>query len=195
MKALSEFDTLEAAKAHTETRGKMIPRVTMNSLLAQAGLFNAFEQAAANNDAIAAFMHPTSTEYNFIQSSATGQAQIGLLDALIASGQFVGLATLRPTVIALANEIYSPYANATEHDFRKAKGNCPVKAVIPVNGYLKITLTQDVEAHRPQVYVEIQGVFQRVTGFGLISKSGDYLLQVPRNHSVFYVDDPYGSIS
>ena len=44
----------------------------------------------------------------------------------------------------------------------------------------------------PQVYVDIQGVKQRITGFWLVDKAGDYLAQVPRDYASFYVDDAYG---
>ncbi|MEM7419907.1 MAG: hypothetical protein AAF364_09275 [Pseudomonadota bacterium] len=46
----------------------------------------------------------------------------------------------------------------------------------------------------PQVYVDIQGVKQRVTGFSLVDKAGDYLAQVPRGYTSFFVDDCYGAM-
>ena len=200
MKHLSEFETLEAAKEYPQTRGKMIHRNSMNAWLSQAGKYRRLKEIAAdaNNplgDGAAAFLD--STEYNLIQTSETGQGVIQLMQALIlAEDNDPALQAVLDKGIAAANEVYYPHANATEYDFKRAKG-LPIaqKEAIPVNGYIKITLTQDVEPHRPQVYVDIQGVKQRITGFGLVDKSGDYLAQVPRGYSVLYVDDAYGVIA
>lgn len=198
MKQLAEFETLEAAKLYTYTQGKLIPRVTMNSLLGDAGLMLAFEVEAKTDDRFAAFMHPTSTEYNFMvgDGTTTGDRQIAMLDDIIAEGKFPALEALKPIVLHIANPTATPYANTAEYDFKRAKGlSIPQKEVMPVNGYIKITLTQDVEAHRPQVFADIQGVKQRITGFGLVDKAGDYLAQVPRGYASFYVDDAYGAIA
>lgn len=200
MKTLAEFDTLEAAKEYPQTRGKMIHRNSMNAWLSQAGKYRRLKEIAAdaNNplgDGAAAFLD--STEYNLIQTSETGQGVIQLMQALIlAEGNDPALQDVLDKGIAAANEFYYPHANATEYDFKRAKG-LPItqKEVIPVNGYIKITLTQDVEPHRPQVYVDVQGVKLRVTGFGLVDKAGDYLAQVPRGYASFYVDDAYGVIA
>lgn len=196
MKQLAEFNTLAEAKAYTYTQGKLIPRTTMNSLLGDAGLMIALEVEAKTDDRFAAFMHPTSTEYNFMIGNPTGDKQIAMLDDIIAEGKFPALAALKPVVLHIANPVTYPHANASEYDFNRAKG-LPIaqKQVTPVNGYIKITLTQNVEAHRPQVYADVQGVKQRVTGFGLVDKAGDYLAQVPRGHVSFYVDDAYGAIA
>lgn len=200
MKTLAEFDTLEAAKAYTETRGKMIHRNSMNAWLSEANKYRRLKAIALDEnhplgDGAAAFLD--STEYNLIQSSETGQGVIQLMQALVAAeSDDAALQAVLDKAIAAANEIYYPHANATEYDFKRAKG-LPIaqKEVTPVNGYIKITLAQDVEPHRPQVYVDIQGVKQRVTGFGLVDKAGDYLSQVPRGYASFYVDDAYGAIA
>lgn len=197
MKQLSEFETLQEARDYPFTQGKMIHRNSMNAWLSQAGKYRKLKEIAAdvNNplgDGAAAFLD--STEYNLIQSSETGQGVIQLMQGLIAAeGNDPDLQAVLDKGIAAANEVYYPHANATEYDFKRAKG-LPIaqKEVAPVNGYIKITLTQDVEPHRPQVYVDIQGVKQRVTGFGLVDKAGDYLAQVPRGYASFYVDDAYG---
>lgn len=199
MKTLAEFDTLEVAKLHTETRGKMIHRNSMNAWLSEAGKYRRLKAIAADEahplgDGAAAFLD--STEYNLIQSSVTGQGVIQLMQALVAAeGNDAALQEVLSKAIAAANEVYYPYENATQHDFAKAKGNCPVKTVTPVNGYLKITLTEDVEAHRPQVYAMAQNVKTHVTTFSAVSKAGDYLAQVPRQYSELLIDNFYGAIA
>ena len=199
MKTLAEFDTLEAAKEYTQTQGKMIHRNTMNLLLAQNERYITLKDIADNplhpmRELVAAFMD--STEYNLIQTSTAGQAVINLMKTLIAAEDGdANLQAVLDTAMALANETYYPHANATEYDWKREKG-LPIKQkeVTPINGYIKITLTKGVEAHRPQVYADIQGVKQRVTGFGLVSKAGDYLAEVPRGYAIFYVDDAYGAM-
>ncbi len=197
MKTLAEFDTLEVARAYPKIRGKMIHRNSMNAWLSQAGKYRRLKEIAADatnplGDGAAAFLD--STEYNLIQTSETGQGVIQLMQALIlAEGNDPALQAVLDKGIAAANEVYYPHANATEYDFKRAKG-LPIaqKEVTPVNGYIKITLTQDVEPHRPQVYVDIQGSLIRKTGFGLVGKAKDYHAEVPRGYDRFYVDDAYG---
>lgn len=199
MKTLAEFETLEAAKEYPQVRGKMIHRNSMNAWLSEAGKYRRLKAIAADEshplgDGAAAFLD--STEYNLIQSSATGQGVIALMQALVAAeGNDAALQAVLDKAISAANEVYYPHANATQHDFAKAKGNCPVKTVTPVDGYLKITLTQDVEAHRPQVYAMVQDVRQYVTTFGVVSKADDYLAPVPRQYSELLVDNFYGVIA
>lgn len=199
MKTLAEFETLEAAKEYPQVRGKMIHRNSMNAWLSGARKYRRLKAIAADEshplgDGAAAFLD--STEYNLIQSSATGQGVIALMQALVAAeGNDAALQAVLDKAIAAANEVYYPHANATEYDFAKDKGICPVKTVTPVNGYLKITLTQDVEAHRPQVYAMVQDVRQYVTTFGVVSKADDYLAPVPRQYSELLVDNFYGVIA
>lgn len=198
MKHLSEFEALQSARDYSFTQGKMIHRNSMNAWLSTANKYRRLKAIAADEnhplgDGAAAFLD--STEYNLIQSSETGQGVIALMQALIvAEGDDAGLQVVLDKAIANANEITRPYKSVSEYEWRKARGETiNKKQVTPVNGWLKITLTQDVEPHRPQVYVDIQGVMQRVTGFDVVEKTGDYLAQVPRSHSVFYVDDCYGA--
>ena len=196
---LTDFNTLAEAKAHPTTAGKLIHRDTMNSLLASAGLYVAFKNMAldSNNpfqDLIAAFLD--SEEYNFMLDSATGVRQIAALDTMIAAGGDLGaaLAALKPVILGIANPVSYPFATATAHDFAKAKGSMVYVQVTPSGGWVKITTTADCEAHRPQIYAEIQGVKQRIAGFDLVSKAGDYLAQVPRGYTLF-VDNHYGVVS
>ena len=199
MKLLAEFETLEAAKEHTQVRGKMIHRNSMNAWLSDAKKYRRLKAIAEDEnhplgDGAAAFLD--STEYNLIQSSETGQGVIQLMQTLIAAeGNDAALQAVLDKAIAAANEVYYPYENATQHDFAKAKGICPSKEVTPVNGYLKITINEDVEAHRPQVYAMVQSVKTHVTTFSTVSEEGDYLAQVPRGYSELLVDNYYGVIA
>lgn len=200
MKKLEEFETLKSARSYVEKQGKLIHRNTMNLILAKNNCYNRLKEIAENSlhpmrDLVGAFID--STEYNLIQSSETGQGVIALIQSLIAhENNDADFTNVLSTSIGLANKEYNPYENVSEYEWRKARGEVVnTKQVVPSNGWLKITVTQDVEAHRPQVYAEVQDVKVRITGFGLIEKAGDYLAQVPRGHEVLYVDDYYGVLS
>lgn len=197
MKQLKEFETLEDARAYQAVEGKMIHRNTMNLILAQNNCYNRLKDIGSNplhplRDLVSAFID--STEYNLIQSSPTGQGVIALMQSLIQyEGNDADLTNVLNTSIAAANTTYKPYENVSEYDWRIACGHeIDKKQATPANGYIKITLTQDVEAHRPQIYAEEQGVIIRIAGFKEIEKTGDYVASVPRNYSIFYVDDCYG---
>ena len=194
---LSNFTTLAEAKAHTVTSGKLIHRDTMNSLLAREGIYVAFKAITLNDthpfqNLIAAFMD--SQEFNFMQGNPTGDAQTLLLDTMIAANipESSALANLKPILLSLSNPVNYPFANATQHDFDKAKGAMVYAQVTPQGGWLKVTTIADCEAHRPQIYAEIQGIKRRVAGFDLVETAGDYLAQVPAQYSTLFVDNAYG---
>ena len=194
MSNLSDFATLSDARAHTEVIGKLIPRTTMNSLLARYDLFLGFQAEADTDSRFAAFMHPTSMEYNFIQSSATGQAQIDMFDQIISEGKFPALAGLRDTVIGLANVETFPHANATEYEFALAKGQqIQTKPVEWEDGFAFITTTGNCEKHNPQILREVRGQLVPVSNFRGVESAGDYRAACP-----FYPDlvvhDAYGLV-
>lgn len=192
-------ELLALAKAEKVTVGKLIHRDSMNSLLASAGMYNALKAIAADtnnpdSDAMAAFLD--STEYNFIVGDTTGDRQIAAMDAIISEGGVLGagLGAIKPVIIAMANRESDAYPNVTLHDIKTATGTITRVSKQAVNGWLKITTTADCEAHRPQIYVDVQGVLQRVAGFNVVSVKGDYVAQVPRVYAEYFVDDAYGVI-
>lgn len=156
---------LAAAQAHTETQGKLIPRNTMNSILAQAGMYNAFLLASPTDDLIAAFMDVSSTEYNFIQGNATGDGQIAALDTLIAGG-YPQLAGLKPVLIGLCNTPFNPFADATIEQVKAIRDPATMAAVTnPAEaahvvsqsnkGGFRFTITA-AEAFKGNVEIEVQ---------------------------------------
>lgn len=198
MKSLAEFETLEAAWLHVEKQGKLIHRNTMNLILAKNNCYNRLKEIGENplhpmRDLVSAFID--STEYNLIQSSKTGQGVIELMQALIAhEGNDDDFANVLSTSIALANKEYKPYENVSDYEWRKARGeNVNTKQITPINGWLKITLTKDVEAHRPHLYIDVQGVKKQVGASAQLSESGDYLIKASSNQT-HYIDDFYGAI-
>ena len=196
---LKDFATLADARAYTTTNGKMIHRNSMNAWLAQAGMYRRLKAIAADNthplaDGCAAFLD--STEYNLIQTSETGQGVIALMQALItAESNNPALQAVLDRAIAAANETVTPYANVSLYDWQRARGIAvPQKQVSVSGGWIKITLTQDIEPHRPQIYAETLGIKRRIAGFDVVSTAGDYLAYVGAFASV-WVDDAYGAIA
>ncbi len=194
---LSDFDTLAEAKSATAVRGKLIHRNSMNAMLSEADRYTRLKDIAADpthplQDKVAAFMD--STEFNFMQDNETGLKVTAMMDELITHENDPALQAVRDMSVAKANESYKPFENATQYDWLKAKGTCPTKPVTAINGWVKIFLTRDVEAHAPQVYGMVQEVKTRVAGFSTISKAGDYVVQVPRGFRQMYVDDAYEAI-
>ena len=147
---------LTEAQAHTETRGKLIHRDSMNSFLAQAGIYAAMKKIAAEDghpwqDAVSAFMD--SNEFNFMQTGTTGPAQIAMLDGMIAGGitQGVGarsvdvsgaLAAIKPTVIARANETINPFASTTLEQVKAIRHPATWQPVTIASGNDKVVLTE-----------------------------------------------------
>lgn len=131
---------LDAAKLHPLTTGVLIHRDSMNSILAIAGIYVRFKEIAieANHpfqNLIAAFLD--STEYNFKQSekpSSTGMRQIAALDAIINANIDVSvpLASIKPAIMAKANQITYPFANTTLQDIIDERDSGEVVS-LPIN--------------------------------------------------------------
>lgn len=204
MKTLSEFDTLTEAKQYPETRGVILNANDMGVLFDKhPGTLGSLESIEGQNESVKIFLtlfRSGGGRYDFrkkpagVNEETDGEKLKTKMQQLVEAG--VVSEAFASDVFNAANPVTYPHANATEYDFKREKG-LPIirKEVAPVNGYIKITLTQDVEPHRPQVFADIQGVKQRVTGFGLVDKAGHYLAQVPRGYAKFYVDDAYGVIA
>lgn len=124
---LSDFNTVEDARAYEETKGFLINRDTVNSQLAQKGIYNKIKAIAADDaspfqDIISAFLD--SKNYNFIQGNVTGDAQLALLDALIAANLDISqeLIEIKQIFIDKANRKTKPFESATQAQFNIAKG-------------------------------------------------------------------------
>lgn len=191
---LSQFNTLEDAKEHSEQKERMISHDMIVVFLTKNQCITSLQNST--DESAKGFWLAVSSgvqEFNIMSSHPVGQGNQQLLTHMVSIG--ATNQSFADDCLSYANFITHPYAKATTHEFMKAKGTCPVKAVEPINGWLKITLTQDVEAHRPQVYTTIQGVRQHITTFGVIGAAGDYLAQVPRGYTELLIDDAYGAIA
>lgn len=192
---LKDFSTITEARQYSTTKGRMISHDMIVVFLTKNQCITSLQ--AATDESARGFWLAVSSgvqEFNVMSNHQVGQGNQKLLAHMVSIGTVSQ--SFADDCLSYANFTIYPHANATEYDFKRAKV-LPItqKEVKPVNGWLKITTTQDVEAHRPQVFVDIQGMKQRVTGFGLVDKAGDYLAEVPRVYSSFYVDDAYGVIA
>ncbi len=201
---LGDFETLSAARTHTESRGVILNANDMGVIFDKhPGNLSALEAIESADESVRVFLtlfRSGGGRFDFRKNEVEdspetdGDRLSSKMNSLVEAGTLtLGFAT---AVFNAANVTVKPFENVSEYDWRKARGEViPKKAVTPVDGFIKITLSQQVEPHRPQVYAEVQGTMQRVTGFGVIEKAGDYLVQVPRGYSHFYVDNLYEAIA
>lgn len=201
---LGDFETLSAARTYTESRGVILNANDMGVIFDKhPGNLSALEAIESTDESVRVFLtlfRSGGGRFDFRKNEVEdspetdGDRLSSKINSLVEAGTLtLGFAT---AVFNAANITVKPFENVSEYDWRKARGETiSTKQVTQINGWLKITLTQDVEPHRPQVYAEVQGTMQRVTGFGVVEKEGDYLAQVPRSYSVLYVDDHYGAIA
>jgi hypothetical protein len=112
---------LDAAKLHPLTTGALIHRDSMNSFLAMVNIYVRFKEIALDStnpfqNLISAFLD--STEYSFKVGTTTGDTQIAALDKIIAAGIDISapLATIRPVILARANQVTYPLADKTLND-------------------------------------------------------------------------------
>jgi hypothetical protein len=196
--SLSDFATLALAHDYPETKGRMTSPDMVVSLLTEHDSVISLQNKAKTDTKAAGFLlalNGAVTEYNLITGIAgsVGMKHQMLLTYLV----YIEAVTqeFKDAIIFYANPVTYPHATATQADFAKAKGTIVYAQVTPMKGWLKITTTADCEAHRPQIYAEIQGMKRRVAGFDVVSVAGDYLSQVPREYATLFVDNAYSVIS
>ena len=191
---LKDFTSLEDAKQYPQTVERMISHDMVVTYLTKCSCITSL-QTSSDEKAKGFYLAVLAgvQEFNLMPSHPVGQEQRASLTHLVE----VGAVTPEFQAACLAHSVLTtyPFKNVTEYEWLKAKGNTTKVPVTQSDGYIKINVESDVTPHRPQVYVEIQSVFQRITSFGLIEQAGDYLCEVPREHKTYYVDDVYGVIT
>jgi len=188
---LSQFDTLQESKEYTEQKGRMISHDMIVVFLTKNQCITSLQ--AATDESAKGFWLAVSSgvqEFNVMSSHPVGQGNQQLLAHMVSIDAVNQ--SFADDCLSYANFTICPHANATEYDFKRAKG-LPItqKEVTPFNGWIKITLTQDVEAHRPHLYIYVQGVKKHVGTAPELSKSGDYLVRASSNQT-HHIDDLYG---
>ena len=200
---LKDFNTLGDARGYSEKVGQLIHRDTLNGWLGEHDIYLDLKNIARDmshpfRDKIAAFLD--STEYNFIEGdgTTTGDKHLALLDALIdyklstnATRIADALVALKPVIWSKANKTVYPLAKTTFAEFERAHDRVPTITKSPTNGYIKLTLSADVERHNAYFYKTIQGVKVRA-GSVTLEKAGDYVAAV---QGVVEVENFYNVLS
>tara|TARA_R110000868_G_scaffold244061_2_gene500205 strand:- start:601 stop:1227 length:627 start_codon:yes stop_codon:yes gene_type:complete len=115
---LSDFATLAEAQAYTETKGRLVSPDMVLSFITSFGLVDGLITNPTTNESKAvqaAFQF--GSEFNFIDGSPT--SIVPILDILIAEG--LANVELKTTLVAYANPITHPFADATQAEFDDAK--------------------------------------------------------------------------
>ena len=200
--ALSDFATLAEAQAHTAvTDKKQVGSGQARGFFVSSGIWTALRQIQSDMthplyalaDAVIVTSSDGSSYFGMDSSTAEGQGNLAASQILVDAGVMTEAQKLE--LFSKALTVTKPYENAIQADFLKAKGLTTYIQLTPVNGWLKITTTADCEAHRPQVFADIQGIKRRVAGFDVVSVAGSYITQVPREHGTLYVEDAYNVVS
>jgi len=191
---LKDFDTLDSAKAYLAPVERMISHDMIISLLTQNNCITSL-QTSADEKARGFYLAVLSgvREFNLMNSHPVGQAQQALLTHLVnvkAANQ-----DFADACIAYANSTRRPFKGSTKHDFEVAKGVVNRVEITPSNGFLTINTTKDCEEHNPQIYIKVGDTFVRKAGFRNVESKGQYVAEVPRNFTSFWVDNSYGAVS
>jgi len=193
---LKDFNTLADAKAYElVTLGHIDDRmVNERGIFALIGmadgeaLMSAIEANQTIPNRVKAWFKPSEQGIDISDTNA-----IAILTGMVASGDLSAIN--KDTLINSAYTVTAPFINSTAHDFAVAKNTITRIEKQAVDGWLKITTNADCEAHRPQVYVDIQGLMRRVAGFDVVSVAGGYITQVPRGYASYFVDNAYSVVS
>ena len=121
MMLLSDFETLEDAKLHTEVNGRMASPDIVISLLTQHDSVISLKLKAETDDKAAGFLLALSgsvTDFNVMTGHTVGDAQQLLLAYLV----YIDAVTqaFKDAIIAYANPVTYPFLNATQAEFDDA---------------------------------------------------------------------------
>ena len=200
---LKDFESIEAARTHTEKRPVILTANDMGVLFDKhPGTLQALESIEASNESVRIFLtlfRSGGGRYDFREkpegvSEETDSDQLKtkmqqLVDANVVTAAFA------TAVFNAANPQFKPFENVSEYEWRKARDEEIDKKEVSVReGYLDITTLSPVESHRPVVYALVAGEYRYITTMGEIALPDKYSCQVPRNYTTLHVDNAYGVI-
>jgi hypothetical protein len=197
--SLADFSTLADAQAfELITDKKQVGSGQARGFFVSEGIWATLRQIQADinsplfalADAVIVTASDASSFFGLDTTTSEGLGNLAAAQIMVDAA--IMTAAQKTSLLALALKSTYPHINDTQSDFAKAKGTIVYAQVTPINGWLKIATTADCEAHRPQIYAEIQGMKRRVAGFDVVSVAGDYLAQVPQGYATLFVDNFYG---
>lgn len=196
---------LAEAQAYEIIEPAFITSNTLTVYVVQAGLYDVFSDVANNPESpvrgiCMALMDRLrgQSEFNLSQSLPLGQANLAMLNTLIQAlpQHSVAISNLRDVLLSVSNRVVRPFANTTLHDVLVARGECLVKPVTVIDGWVVITTTADCPKHNPRLLAvnSRTGKWQRINNFYGVAEAGSYEAQVPREWfgAELAVDDAYG---
>ena len=204
---LAPADNTEALtflRAYTINERSQIPSTLLAMALVETGLYAQIYDISKDVQSdyrdhalylLAILSSGQSMDFN--PNSAVGAANISILQAM---GAALGtkLGVLRNKITSYTVKALTPFSNLTMHELLIARGTCPVKSSVQVNGFVVIELLSDVEAHNPRLLADNPrtGERVRINNFRGVSSAGRYEAQVPREFigADLYVDDAYGVV-
>jgi len=211
---LQDFETLALAKAREVITYQPISGNWARQFFGLYGILDVLEANKSNATAITVIPNnPTSigaicrTILGTIEqgvfigdpSTADGQANLAASAVLVASGIYT-----QPTADKFwlkARVETTPFSNSTAHDWAVANNDQTRFKKLDASAFqqnrcqitVDTSLNAEFEPHAPQVYIEIFGKKERLSGFSLISASGDYTCVV-NNYRDVWVDNCYGVV-
>ena len=208
--SLGSFETLEAAKLYAVTSYEDISRGMASQFFGVTGMLDVLEANTSNATPVQLTpeMPPTSLGAlcRTVLSSAktTGfpsdpLQEDGALNRAGAQALVAAKLFTQPLVDAFwlkGERVMYPHASATNADFARDKGLMTYTADIQQgSGFIKLTVSENCEAHRPKIFATVQGIKTQVGTAPEINLAGDYLARVPTNHTAYIVENFYGVIS
>tara|TARA_R110000851_G_scaffold32736_1_gene87567 strand:+ start:1485 stop:2063 length:579 start_codon:yes stop_codon:yes gene_type:complete len=191
--SLQDFAALSDAQAYTEIKGRLISPDMMLSFITAFGYVDALITNPTTNESKAvqaAFQF--GSEFNLMSGHPASITPT--LDILIGAG--LASEALKTALVAYANEVTYPHATATQADFARAKDLMDyTSAINQVSGFIKLTTSENCEAHRPKIFAVVQGIKTQVGTASEISLAGEYLARVPTNHASYIIENFYGVIT
>lgn len=148
MTTLADFDSLEAAKAYTETATQKLSADRLDFALFQLGLTELFEAKETVFTRTVMRTLERGGEFNFIAGDAIGDQMVAQLSAVIADSAYSefsdNLQQLLVFCQTYCNQTVYPFAESSLLQWNMAKG---IYTAIPVvaDGYIKIVLEQDLD--------------------------------------------------
>ena len=197
---------LTEAQAYTVQVPKLYTANVMTLLLVGAGVYGLLSDTAQDTnspvrDICMALMDRLRSEgeFNLAPSESMGQANIQMLDALIAglpshSAQFTALKT---QLVAGGETTNHPFGGAKIYDVLITRDDCPTVPVTPSpDGFVVVTASADSERHSPLIMGTNSrtGKKQRAGVITAVEKAGVYECRIPNEFRSWplTLDNPHG---
>jgi hypothetical protein len=201
--SLSDFATLaEAQASELITDKKKVGSGQARGFFVSEGIWTALRQIQSDitnplfalADAVIVTASDASSYFGLDTTTAEGLGNLAAANTMVDTGLMTE--AQKVTLLALALKSTYPHATATQADFDRAKGLMVyTQAIQQTSGFIKLNVSADCDAHRPQIFAVVQGINTQVGTAPEISKAGSYLARVPTNHSSYIVENYYGVIS